>query len=158
MSFVTLEEAKLHLRGVDGTDEDALIGLYINAAEQAAIKAMDRGVYADGAALQTAMTAAPAALTAATAAKESAIVAAEAITDADEKAAALQVAEAAYLRALVAYRQVFDGIVVNDQIKAAVLLTVGHLYANREDVVAGASVAALPNGADYLLQPYKVYA
>ena len=157
MSFVTLAEAKTHLR-VDGTDEDALIGLYINAAEQAAIKAMDRGVYADGTALQTAMTAAPAALTAATAAKESAIVAAEAMTDADEKAVALQVAEAAYLRALVAYRQVFDGIVVNDQIKAAVLLTVGHLYANREDVVIGASVAALPNGADYLLQPYKVYA
>lgn len=157
MSFVQLAEAKLHLR-VDGTDEDALIGLYINAAEQAAIKAMDRGVYADNTALQTAMTAAPAALTAATAAKEAAVVAAEAMTDADEKAAALQVAEAAYLRALVAYRQVFDGIVVNDQIKAAVLLTVGHLYANREDVVAGASVAALPNGADYLLQPYKVYA
>ncbi len=158
MSFVTLAEAKIHLRATDGTDEDALIGLYINAAEQAAVKALDRGVYADGTALQTAMTAAPAALTAATAAKEAAIVAAEAMTDADEKAAALQVAETAYLRALVAYRQVFDGIVVNDQIKAAVLLTVGHLYANREDVVIGASVAALPNGADFLLQPYKVYA
>lgn len=157
MSFVALPEAKLHLR-VDGTDEDALIGLYINAAEQAAIKAMDRGVYADGTALQTARTAAPAALTAATAAKESAVAAAEAMTDADEKAAALQVAATAYLRDLVAYRQVFDGIVVNDQIKAAVLLTVGHLYAHREDVVAGASVSALPNGADYLLQPYKVYA
>lgn len=157
MSFVQLSEAKLHLR-VDGTDEDALIGLYINAAEQAAIKAMDRGVYADGTALQTAMTAAPATLTAATAAKDVAVAAAEAMTDADEKAAALQAAENAYLRALVAYRQVFDGIVVNDQIKAAVLLTVGHLYANREDVVAGASVAALPNGADHLLQPFKVYA
>ena len=157
MSFVTLAEAKLHLR-VDGTDEDALIGLYINAAEQAAIKAMDRGVYADGTALQTAMTAAPAALTAATAAYTAAVTAAEAMTDATEQAAALKVAEAAYLRALVAYRQVFDGIVVNDQIKAAVLLTVGHLYANREDVVAGASVAALPNGADYLLHPFKVYA
>ena len=59
--------------------------------------------------------------------------------------------------ALVAYRQVFDGIVVNDQIKAAVLLTVGHLYANREDVVVGASVSALPNGADYLLQPLQDY-
>ena len=104
MSFVTLEEAKLHLR-VDGTDEDALIGLYINAAEQAAIKAMDRCVYADGTELQTAMTAAPAALTAATAAKEAAVVAAEALTDADEKAAALQAAENAYLRAKVAYRQ-----------------------------------------------------
>lgn len=157
MSFVTLAEAKTHLR-VDGTDEDALIGLYINAAEQAAIKALDRCVYADNTALQTAMTAAPAELTAATAAKDAAVTAAEALTDADEKAAALQVAETAYMRALVAYRQVFDGIVVNDQIKAAVLLTVGHLYANREDVVAGASVAALPNGADYLLQPFKVYA
>lgn len=157
MSFVQLSEAKLHLR-VDGTDEDALIGLYINAAEQAAIKAMDRGVYADGTALQTARTDAPAALTAATAEKDAAVVKAEAMTDANEKAAALQVAEAAYLRALVAYRQVFDGIVVNDQIKAAVLLTVGHLYAHREDAVVGASVSALPNGADHLLQPFKVYA
>ena len=157
MSFVQLSEAKLHLR-VDGTDEDAMIGLYINAAEQAAIKAMDRGVYADNTALQTAMAAAPAALTAAAAAKEAAVTSAEALTDADEKAAALKAAENAYMRALVAYRQVFDGVVVNDQIKAAVLLTVGHLYENREDVVAGASVAALPNGADYLLQPFKVYA
>ena len=157
MSFVQLAEAKLHLR-VDGIDEDALIGLYINAAEQAAIKALDRGVYADNTALQTAMTAAPAALTAATVAKEAAVAAAEAITDSTEKSAALQVAETAYMRALVAYRQAFDGIVVNDQIKAAVLLTVGSLYAQREDVVVGASVAALPNGADYLLQPFKVYA
>lgn len=157
MSFVTLAEAKQHLR-VTEPDEDALIGIYINAAEQSAVSLLDRGVYADNTALQAAMTAAPAALTAATAAKEAAVTAAEALTDADEKAAALQAAENAYLRALVAYRQVFDGIVVNDQIKAAVLLTVGSLYAQREDVVVGASVAALPNGADYLLQPYKVYA
>ena len=157
MSFVTLAEAKIHLR-VDGTDEDALIGLYINAAEQAAVKALDRGVYADGTALQTAMTAAPAALTAATAAYTAAVAAAEAVTDTTEQTAALQVAEAAYMRAQVAYRQAFDGIVVNDQINAAVLLTVGSLYSQREDVVVGASVAALPNGVDYLLQPFKVYA
>lgn len=157
MSFVTLAEAKIHLRATEGTDEDALIGLYINAAEQAAVKAMDRGVYADGTALQTAMTAAPAALTAATAASFATVAAVRAITDSTEKVAALQVAETAYMRALVAYRQAFDGIVVNDTIKAAVLLTTAHLYANREDVVVGASVATLPNGADCLLQPYKVY-
>jgi len=156
MSFVQLTEAKLHLR-VDGTDEDALIGLYINAAEQAAVKAMDRGVYADGTALQTAITAAPAALTAATTAYTAAVTAADAMTDTTEQTAALQVAETAYMRAQVAYRQAFDGIVVNDTIKAAVLLTTAHLYANREDVVVGASVAALPNGADCLLQPFKVY-
>ena len=157
MSLVTLESAKLHLR-VDTSDEDALIAVYITAAEQSAVSLLDRGVYADNTALQAAMTSAPAALTAATAAKDAAITAAQAMTDANEQAAALQAAETAYMRALVAYRQAFDGIVVNDQIKAAVLLTVGHLYANREDVVVGASVAALPNGADYLLQPFKVYA
>ena len=59
MSFVTLPEAKLHLRGVDGTEEDALIGVYITAAEQMAIALLDRGVYADGTALGVAKAAAP---------------------------------------------------------------------------------------------------
>ena len=157
MSFVQLAEAKLHLR-VDGTDEDALIGLYINAAEQSAIALLDRGVYADGTALGAAKASAPADLTAATATYTAAIAAAQALADATEQAAAAQAAEYAYLRAQVAYRQAMDGIVVNDTIKSAVLLVVGHLYAHREDVVAGVSVATLPNGAEWLLQPFKVYA
>ena len=157
MTFVTLPEAKLHLR-VDSIDEDALIGLYINAAEQSAVSLLDRGVYADGTALGVAKAAAPAELAAATATYTAAIAAAQALTDATEQAAATQAAEYAYLRAQVAYRQAMDGVVVNDQIKAAVLLIVGHLYAHREDVVAGVSVAKLPNGAEWLLAPYKVYA
>ena len=47
------------------------------------------------------------------------------------------------------------GIVINPAIQAALLLIVGHLYANREDVLAGVSVAQLPNGSQYLLQPYR---
>lgn len=47
-------------------------------------------------------------------------------------------------------------MVVNDAIKAAVLLTIGHLDANREDVVVGATVAELPRGVRSLLQPYRV--
>jgi erythromycin esterase-like protein len=155
MTFVTLAEAKIHLR-VDGTDEDALIGLYINAAEQAAVKAMDRGVYADGTALQTAKTDAPAALTTATADYAAAVTDADAMTDTTEQAAALQVAETAYMRAQVSYRQAFDGIVVNDTIKAAVLLMVGSLYAFRENDFAG-QISQIPTGADMLLQPFKVY-
>ena len=38
---------------------------------------------------------------------------------------------------------------------AAMKLTIGHLYANREDVVVGASVADLPTGARALLWPYR---
>ena len=47
------------------------------------------------------------------------------------------------------------GIVINPAIQAALLLIVGHLYANREDVLAGVSVAQLPNGSQYLMQPYR---
>lgn len=46
-------------------------------------------------------------------------------------------------------------IVINAAIQAALLLIVGHLYANREDVVVGVSATQLPNGAQYLLQPYR---
>jgi hypothetical protein len=157
MTFVTTSEAKLHLR-VDSADEDALIGVYITAAEQMAIALLDRGVYADGTALGVAKAAAPGELTAATATYTSAISAAQALADATEQAAATQAAESAYLRAKVAYRLAMDGMVVNEAIKAAVLLIVGSLYAQREDVVVGVSVAKLPNGAEWLLAPYKVYA
>jgi hypothetical protein len=158
MTFVTtLENAKLHLR-VDGTDEDALIGVYIAAAEQSAVALLDRGVYADGTALGVAKAAAPGELAAATATYTAAIAAAQAMADTTEQAAAIQTAGNDLLRAQVAYRQAMDGMVVNEAIKAAVLLIVGSLYANREDVVSGVSVAKLPNGAEWLLQPYKVYA
>ena len=158
MSFVMLPEAKLHLRGVDGTEEDALIGVYITAAEQMAIALLDRGVYADDTALGVAKAAAPGELDTAIAAYESAIAAAEALADETAKAASIQTAGNGLLRAKVAHRQAIDGMVVNEAIKAAVLLIVGHLYANREDVLAGVSVAKLPNGAEWLLAPYKVYA
>ena len=157
MSFVTTSEAKLHLR-VDSADEDALIGVYITAAEQMAIALLDRGVYADDTALGVAKAAAPGELDTAIAAYESAIAAAEALADETAIAAAIQTAGNGLLRAKVAHRQAMDGMVVNEAIKAAVLLIVGSLYAHREDVVVGVSVAQLPNGAEWLLAPYRVYA
>lgn len=47
-------------------------------------------------------------------------------------------------------------MVANDLVKAAILLTLGFLYENREEVVAGVSVSALPIGSTHLLQPYRV--
>jgi hypothetical protein len=157
MIFVTTSEAKLHLR-VDSADEDALIGVYITAAEQMAVALLDRGVYADGTALGVAKAAAPGELDTAIAACVSAIAAAEALADETAIAAAIQTAGNDLLRAQVAHRQAMDGMVVNEAIKAAVLLIVGSLYAQREDVVVGMSVEQLPNGAEWLLAPYRVYA
>ena len=157
MSLVTLESAKLHLR-VDGTGEDALIAVYITAAEQSAVSLLDRGVYADGTALGVAKAAATGELDTAIAAYESAIAAAEALADETAIAAAIQTAGNDLLRAQVAHRQAMDGMVVNEAIKAAVLLIVGSLYTQREDAVVGVSVAQLPNGAEWLLAPYRVYA
>ena len=157
MSFVTTSEAKLHLR-VDSADEDALIGVYITAAEQMAIALLDRGVYADGTALGVAKAAAPGELDTAIAAYESAIAAAEALADETAIAAAIQTAGNGLLRAKVAHRHAMDGMVVNEAIKAAVLLIVGSLYTQREDAVVGVSVEQLPNGAEWLLAPYRVYA
>jgi len=47
-------------------------------------------------------------------------------------------------------------MVVNAPIRAAALLILGHLYANRENSVTGVSVQALPMGAHSLLWPYRV--
>ena len=103
--LLDLATVKLHLR-VDDSAEDALIGLYVTAAEEFAMQFLGRTIYAT------------------------------------ELAQGLDTA----------------GIVINPAIEAALLLIVGHLYAHREDVVAGVSVAKLPNGAEWLLAPYKVYA
>ena len=100
--LLDLATVKLHLRA-DDSAEDALIGLYVTAAEEFAMQFLGRTIYAT------------------------------------ELAQGLDTA----------------GIVINPAIQAALLLIVGKLYANREDVLAGVSVAQLPNGSQYLLQPYR---
>jgi len=49
-----------------------------------------------------------------------------------------------------------DATAVPKSIKAALLLTIGHLYEHREEVVMGMTAAPLPLGAEHLLTPYRV--
>lgn len=152
--LLDLSTAKLHLR-VIGADEDTTITLYAKAAEQAAVSFIDRRVFADDTALSAAIAAAPAALSAATVAYKAAIADAASVSEPVEQAEALRVADLAYNRARIASRQVHDGIVINEAITAAMLLTIGHLYTNREDAVVGTIAAELPLGSRFLLQPYR---
>lgn len=50
-----------------------------------------------------------------------------------------------------------DPILVNDSIRAAILLMLGHLYRTREDVQGGdGATIQVPMGAHSLLWPYRI--
>ncbi len=109
--LVTLPEALAHLRADPGV-EDALVTLYLGAAEQSARDFLNRSVFADQAELDAAVTAGTA---------------------------------GSY------------PMVVNFAVKAAILLLLGSLYTNREEVAPGTSLAQLPLGARSLLRPYRMH-
>lgn len=154
--LIDLATAKLHLR-VDGSADDTMIGVYIDAAESAAARFLNRYIYANSTDRTTARDAVPAALALATLDYEAAIDAVDAMTPGADADMARLAAEEAYTEAKTDARMTYQGVVLNAQIKAAILLTVGHLFENREDSIVGVSAAALPMGCDYLLQPFRAY-
>lgn len=46
-------------------------------------------------------------------------------------------------------------MVCNDLVRAAMLFILGHLYANREDVITGTTATDIPMGSRSLLAPYR---
>ena len=48
-------------------------------------------------------------------------------------------------------------LVINDGVRAAMLLMIGHWYANREAVVIGTITSEVPLAVNALLQPYRIY-
>ncbi len=154
MSAISLEVAKAHLR-VDDSNSDAEITSMLAAAESIAQQFLNRRIFADQGALTTAMSGAQATLQAAGIAYDAAILAADAITDERAREIAIESARYTYARAQTTARAIYAGVVMDDLIKAAVLLILGHLYENRQDVQEDGRVAELPMGSVYILQPYR---
>lgn len=154
MSIITLSTARAHLRLEDDYPAEQLQGK-LNAAEDHAAQFLNRRLFADDSALDEAVTAVPTELVAARAAYDSAMEAADSIEDAELQALARGRAEITYTRAKALAQETYHGLVMNASVEAAVLLILGHLYANRQDVVLGA-VNALPHGSIQLLVPYRV--
>lgn len=50
-----------------------------------------------------------------------------------------------------------DHLLLDDDIRTAMLLCIGHWYANREGVVVGQVGTALPLAVEALLQPHRIY-
>ncbi len=151
MPFITLSQAKAHLR-IDDTDGDTDLTLKIAAAERAAIEYLQCNIYADQSALDTAIVAAPAMLAASKAAYDAAHSEAMAIVDADLSLMEEAQAAAVYMRSIYAATRTRQGIVINDLILSAMLLTLGWLNETREDG------EAMPRAAQDLLSPFRCYA
>lgn len=58
--------------------------------------------------------------------------------------------------ALDAATRVARGMVITPSIQSACLLKMGHLFANREEVVTGTIATELPQASKALLTPYRV--
>ena len=154
MTLVPLPVAKMHIRAEDAADDE--VTPYLSAAELAAASFLNRQVYATQGELDAAVAGVPAMLTAAGVAHTAAVEAAEALEDAIARATGVAYADTVYARAQDEAREIRAGMVVNDAVKAAILLLFGHLHANREDAVTGVPVAQMPMGSQYLLMPYRV--
>lgn len=154
MPVIDMAIARHHLR--EPEDDDAyLVGL-LEAAETSAADYLQRRFYADADDLAAARMLVPATRAAARTAFETARQQAEEISDGEDRQAALADAERVRRETLDQCEAVAQGIVINPAIQAACLLTLGHLYANREDVVVGTITAQMPIGATALLTPYRV--
>nr|WP_288358240.1 head-tail connector protein [uncultured Pseudomonas sp.] len=153
MPVIDIEVAMQHLRAEE--DDRALVKAQLGAAEEQASQYMQRRFYADQAALDVALAAVPAAITTTRARLDAALAAIDPLGQVDDRQGARDRATQAFADARAAVEMVARGIVINDAIQAACLLALGHLYANREDVVAGASLTELPMNSRWLLNPYR---
>lgn len=151
MPVITLDQARAHLR-VGAAYPQEQIEPYMAGAEHRAARYLNRAIYADDAAMGSAIAELPAALTAARVAYEAAVTAAALIENVSDRRDALDIAEAQYRSVRDGVPRVLNGIVVNPSIVSAVMLILGHLFENREDAVVGATAVELPHGAKALLR------
>lgn len=155
MAILTPDEARNHCR-LDPDYPVEQLTPYIDAAEKYVVAHLNRAVFADQATLTAAQDAMATAMGSAHDAYVSAVDAANLVTNPAQRQAMLDLAEKRFDDAQLSSARVMNGIVVDGSIRAAVLLTLGNLFANRETDVVGASVAALPTGVPELLRSYRL--
>lgn len=145
MSVLTVDDAKAQSR-IDFDDDDSLVQSKLDAAESMAVQFMGRYFYKDQADLSTAIQSVPDILAQAKADADNMIATATGDTKCFFENAAVNLKRDANKEANMR----INGIVLNPQIAAGVLLIFGYLYETREDV------DDLPQAAKNVLQPFRV--
>lgn len=151
MPLISAEEARRQVRGEPADAEE--LALFTRGAERAVMRFLNRIVYETEAALADGRTAGAARAATANDVWETANSAE--YPSAWARDDARRQARVELIRELEEARQMRDGIVINEDIKIAMLLMIGHLFKNREATVAGGMIE-MPLGYQHLLWPYRV--
>lgn len=154
MSVISIETAMQHLYA-EPEDESLAQGL-LDAAEEAAMQFMQRRFYAD----QSAVDAAKAGTIERTLSARAAYQEAKAQADLPENVDISVTLKDRARQVLADAYQSIDmeafSMVITPTIQAACLLKLGHLFANREEVVTGTIATELPMASKALLMPYRI--
>lgn len=154
MSVIDIEMAMHHL--LAEPEDQVLVQAQLDAAEEAAMQFLNRRFYLDQVSLDAARAGVPAAMQQAMEANADASAAAEAEEDHTLRCRLLEHARQALADAYDRADSIAYGMVLNPAIQAACLLKLGHLFANREDVVTGTIATELPLASQHLLMPYRI--
>jgi len=166
MQLITIDQARDHVKA--SGDDDELLTLYCNAAEAACARIANRQLYKSTADLTAAVASIPTKLAAAFATFDANIVTYTALTDTRAGVILTMAANRQLAATLDALDGIANGLALDaattptgapaaDDIIAAVLLTVGHYYRNRESVVTGTGAAAVevPHAAESIMLNYR---
>jgi hypothetical protein len=153
MSLIDIDRAMRHVLA-EPEDQD-LVQDKLDAAEGAAMRYLNRRVFIDQAEMVSAKAGIPQMMQAAREANSATVAAAHLVDEHCDRCILLEHARQALADAWEEVDAVAYGILLNPEIVSACLLIVGHLFANREDVVVGALATELPLASKHLLTPYR---
>lgn len=154
MSAISIELAMKHL--LAEPEDQELVEAQLAAAEEAAMQFLNRRFFATQEAVAAAKAGVLATLKQARAANATAVDAAMQETDELLQVRLLDHARQALAAVEAEVDAVAYGIPLNAAITAACLLKLGHLFANREEVITDGTPAELPQASKALLMPYRV--
>lgn len=154
MSVIDIDLAMKHL--LAEPEDLILIQAQLDGAEEAAQQFLQRRFFADQAAVDQAKADTVLRTQAALAEYKAALVIADEPENSEIRCRLREQARQALADAYELIDLDEYGIVINAAITAACLLKLGHLFANREDVVVGGTAVELPQASKSLLMPYRI--
>lgn len=146
--MIDIDVIRQHLKLDEGDIEDDLLAQYTASAVRTCETYCNRVFYADEAAREAGRDKAWDDLLQARVDRDTARDLAE------DDCRLLGIIEDTYNSAVADCLSRTHGVIVDDTIRAAILMTIGHFYRNRQNVVVGANVAQIPMDAERILQPY----